>query len=180
MNTSKHGIRRRLNARVAEMSPRMRLEESRTLCDRLVSDPDLEAARVIGVYLALPDEPDLRYALETFHSRRQQLALPFREEHGNWVFRSIASLDGPATGPWGLAMPEPGPKLDAALIDAVLVPGRGFTRNGHRIGRSKGIYDRLLADGSARTIGIAFTGQLTEQLPHEPHDIVLDEVWIAD
>jgi 5-formyltetrahydrofolate cyclo-ligase len=62
--------------------------------------------------------------------------------------------------------------------DLVLVPGLAFTRDGHRLGRGGGFYDRLLAGRAkeAVKIGICFELQLVESLPVEPHDIVLDLV----
>lgn len=175
MMPAKTDLRQRLNTRVAGMTPEARRRASAEMCRRLVDDPGLRNAAVLGVYLALPDELDLRPALETFLRRNQTLALPFPETRGLWVFREIRSLDGPA-GPWGLPCPEPGPRLDPGLLDAVLVPGRGFTPGGRRLGRGKGIYDRLLNGIRAKTIGIAFPCQLVKSLPQEPHDVRLDEI----
>lgn len=180
MLQSKSALRRHLKIRVARLPPARRRLESDTLCQRLIDDPRLRAATSIGAYLALPDEPDLRPALEVFRERNQRLALPFPEPGGDWSFREIFSLDGPASGPWGLTLPKPGPRIDASGLDAVLVPGRGFTREGHRLGRGKGIYDRLLAGGPALAIGIGFQCQVVDQLPHDPHDIQLQDVWTAE
>jgi 5-formyltetrahydrofolate cyclo-ligase len=176
MTPTKPDLRRELRERVAGLPPRAKRQESDRLCDQLIGDRRLAQCRVIGVYLALPDEPDLSRALQTFLDRGQQLALPFLEEDGSWVFRGIESLDGPETGPFGLRLPEAGPVLELNLLDAVLVPGRGFTTAGDRIGRGKGIYDRLLKGIRARTVGIAFRCQMVPHLPREPHDIRLDEV----
>ena len=62
--------------------------------------------------------------------------------------------------------------------DLALVPGLGFSREGHRLGRGGGFYDRLLA-GRAREafkLGVCFSLQLLVAIPTEPHDSVLDAV----
>ncbi|MDQ6860152.1 MAG: hypothetical protein M3032_03230 [Verrucomicrobiota bacterium] len=62
--------------------------------------------------------------------------------------------------------------------DYILVPGLAFSREGHRLGRGGGFYDRLLA-GRARDaakIGVCFALQLQDDIPRAGHDIILDGV----
>lgn len=62
--------------------------------------------------------------------------------------------------------------------DYLLVPGLAFSRDGHRLGRGGGFYDRLLA-GRARDaskIGVCFALQLANDIPRADHDVILDAV----
>ena len=64
------------------------------------------------------------------------------------------------------------------MPDFVLVPGLAFSRNGYRLGRGGGFYDRLLA-GRARDavkVGVGFELQLTDDIPRAEHDVILDRV----
>ena len=61
-------------------------------------------------------------------------------------------------------------------LDLALVPGLGFDARGHRLGRGKGHYDRLLAGFTGMKIGVAFDFQIVTEVPREPHDIALDAV----
>ena len=46
-----------------------------------------------------------------------------------------------------------------------------FDRKGHRLGRGKGYYDRLLPLlPSARLVGLCFPFQVVASVPHEAHD----------
>lgn len=78
--------------------------------------------------------------------------------------------------------PSPAPDADApidpAVVDVVVVPGLGFTPDGHRLGQGGGWYDRFLARmrPDALKIGVGFDVQLVGELPTEEHDVTLDAV----
>ena len=65
--------------------------------------------------------------------------------------------------------------MPLSFIDLAMVPGLGFTENGHRIGRGMGFYDRFLAqpDFIGRSCGLAFEEQVLESLPVLDHDVPL-------
>lgn len=59
----------------------------------------------------------------------------------------------------------------------VIAPGCAFDRFGFRLGYGKGFYDRYLkAHPHYQTMGLAFSCQLVERLPHEPHDVFLQSI----
>lgn len=62
-------------------------------------------------------------------------------------------------------------------IAAILVPGIGFSPDGHRLGRGAGFYDRFLRNHpEALRIGIAFEEQMTEKIPVDPWDEKVDVI----
>lgn len=65
---------------------------------------------------------------------------------------------------------------DAKFAMCFIVPGVAFDRSGHRLGRGRGYYDRLLSGVSAPKIALAFSFQLLPMLPYESHDIVMDVI----
>lgn len=81
-----------------------------------------------------------------------------------------------AIGPYGIAEPIGEPFTDYAAIQLVVVPGVAFDAEGHRLGRGKGYYDKLLPLIAAPKIGICFPFQLIEEVPAEPFDICMDAV----
>lgn len=63
----------------------------------------------------------------------------------------------------------------------MIVPGVAFDRMGHRLGRGRGYYDRLLARMSGLsvpcvTIGVGYDHQLVDSVPVEPHDESLNYI----
>lgn len=177
--TTKAEIRALLRDRVAAMTPEEKAAGSLELNQRLLQDPTLQTASSFGVFLPLQDEPDLRPAVKEFLKKGHTVALPFLIEDDIWAFCQITTLEPDSTGPWKLGFPSRGREIPAANLTAVLVPGRGFTTAGDRIGRGKGIYDRLLQNTPARKIGVCFSCQLVEELPVSEHDVCMDEVWVA-
>lgn len=56
-----------------------------------------------------------------------------------------------------------------------LVPGVSFSLNGgQRLGRGKGYYDRFFEGRTGTKIGLAWSGQLKENIPVESHDCHMD------
>jgi 5-formyltetrahydrofolate cyclo-ligase len=70
----------------------------------------------------------------------------------------------------------------AGGLDFILMPGLAFTREGLRMGRGKGYYDRYLnqvAEVQGRkpaTVAVAFKEQIYESIPFDEHDVPVDLV----
>ena len=91
-------------------------------------------------------------------------------------------------GPYKLREPALGgtTAVEAGGLDAIIVPGLGFTKTCHRLGHGKGFYDTYIAKhiawGAAQgrpapfLIGIGATEQFIDMIPTEGHDYVLDAV----
>ena len=87
---------------------------------------------------------------------------------------------GSAKGKFGIEEPTGEPYDTPEQIELTIVPGVSFDRNGNRLGRGKGYYDRLLPQLRSYNIGICFGFQLSEEIPSEPLDRVMDEVWTEE
>jgi 5-formyltetrahydrofolate cyclo-ligase len=62
-------------------------------------------------------------------------------------------------------------------FDLILIPGRAFTPQGHRLGAGGGYYDRFLKKcPRAHWLGIAYQAQVQSKLPLEPMDLRLHGV----
>lgn len=72
--------------------------------------------------------------------------------------------------------PKPLQLPETLKADLFIVPGVAFDREGYRLGRGKGYYDRLLKDVTAPKIGLAYSFQIVPRLPHNRYDIPMDIV----
>lgn len=83
-------------------------------------------------------------------------------------------------GRFGLLEPV-GPRLDGAALGTaavIVVPALAVARDGVRLGRGGGFYDRALrhARPDAVLVALVFDDELLDELPSEPHDRRVDAV----
>lgn len=76
---------------------------------------------------------------------------------------------------------EPSPNdVDVAKASAILIPALRVGRDGSRLGRGAGYYDRMLAnvpthaDGGPIRICLVFDDEVDASVPSEPHDELVD------
>ncbi len=132
----------------------------------------------IVAYMTDGTEPDLKGCLTEYLEQGGLLYLPRFESSSSYRIVRADALDFSGSK-WGI--PEPGADAPDApeehLEQALwLIPGVAFDASYHRLGRGKGVYDRLLAKGAAYSAGIFYECQRCEAVPAEPHDCLLDAV----
>lgn len=74
------------------------------------------------------------------------------------------------------------PTSNGSVIEpaTIVVPGLAFDSDGGRLGYGGGYYDRwMAAHPHVRRIGIGFACQHVDQVPREPHDVLLHAVITA-
>ncbi len=135
-------------------------------------------AKRVAIFSPLPSEPDLEGLW-----RRNASRFCYPRVLGKTLeFVDVSRLEDLSTSPWHPGIRE---STDIAAlvvapgeIDVILVPGLAFTRDGARLGRGGGYYDRYLATMPASTlkIGVCFAVQIVASLPTEPHDQRVDTV----
>lgn len=162
------------------------LARRRTLTDAQVTDgaaalravacavPAVAGADTVALYLSTGAEPGTGPLLADLHERGVRVLLPVLclDLDLDW-----AGYAGPAAvepGPRATVHPT-GPRLgrDAiAAAGAVLVPGVAVGRDGTRLGRGGGSYDRALrrVDTGAFTAVLLYPEELLDAVPSQPHD----------
>ncbi|XP_072004898.1 5-formyltetrahydrofolate cyclo-ligase isoform X2 [Engystomops pustulosus] len=90
---------------------------------------------------------------------------------------------------WNIRQPGEEDCREEALatggLDLVLVPGLGFDKEGHRLGRGKGYYDTFLERYSRHlsekpyTIALAYQEQICDSIPVTENDFEIDEIICA-
>lgn len=82
----------------------------------------------------------------------------------------------------GIQVPTTPRWYDISAIDLALIPGLAFDAAGHRLGRGKGYYDRLLVHPHFKNIpllGVVYRFQQLDAVPNEIHDQrVSDVIWV--
>lgn len=177
--TDKQTIRREKLLLRKNLSPEVRCAADAAIREKLESLPEFAEAPAIAAYASDGTEPDLMPLLKRAARTGKIICLPRWRNDSNY---EMAVLDGTfqtVKGKWN--MPEPpadAPSAEQTLLERALwlVPGVAFDGSCARLGRGKGIYDRLLADMRGYAVGVFYDCQQTTGLPTEPHDRPLDAV----
>ncbi len=94
------------------------------------------------------------------------------------VFRAWEPGSPLVPGVWDI--PIPPETAEEVLPDVLLVPMLAFDRMGFRLGYGGGFYDRSLeklrALKKVHAVGVAYHGQMVDEVPRGPHDAPLDYV----
>jgi len=173
----KKELRARLRARLRGIPPARRERDSAQARALLARQRVWREAKAILFYAPRADELDLLALLEQALAEGRAAALPrFFPETGLYAACQIENFSRDcAPGKFGIAEPAARcPVFPLNRLDFALVPGVGFDAAGHRLGRGRGYYDRLLASVAGTRCGVAFDEQMAEHIPAEPHDITLN------
>jgi 5-formyltetrahydrofolate cyclo-ligase len=174
---AKIALRRQLRARIASLSPAERASASILFRDQVLQFPGWTQAIHILLYAPMIEELDVALLWDDALSARKSLCFP-RYVSATGLFE-VRLVEDPhrdlQPGAFGIREPRAGcPVLSLNRLDLVLVPGLGFTPDGHRLGRGRGYYDRLLPEVRGLKCGVGFDQQVIDAIPCEPHDVILD------
>jgi 5-formyltetrahydrofolate cyclo-ligase len=181
MDTDKHGsknkLRSEIRAKLKNLPPQKRKLNSEKLCAILKEQSFFQNAASVLFFAPLPVEVDLWPLLEESFAAGKIVALPrFDSANQNYVAYRVHNLGGEiVSGRFSIREPHKNcVEISLRDIDLILVPGIAFDLRGHRLGRGKGFYDRLLQNFRGLKVGIAFDGQIVEKIPAEAHDVRMD------
>ncbi|PNF31589.1 hypothetical protein B7P43_G00794 [Cryptotermes secundus] len=161
---------------------------------QVLQHPQYVQAKSVSVYLSLEKEIQTGELLEDIFKSGKTCFIPrVRAGSSEMEMIQLHSLDDYADLPvnkWNIKQPSDDNErisiFDTENLDLVLTPGLAFTRNGKRLGRGKGYYDRFLARCFRRykknpfTLGLAFKEQIVSDIPTTNTDIIIDQVLYTD
>lgn len=170
--------RRELHRRITAIDPAQRNAKNRTICEHLCGTEEFAGAHVIMMFLSLDHEVETSAAITHAFDQGKTIVVP----RVLWRARRLVpiiltSLACPMKiDRYGLREPIDAEPLAVTQIDLVVTPGVGFDRQGRRLGRGGGFYDRFLRDSgvAAVTCGLAFEEQIMPSVPVQNHDIAID------
>ena len=174
----KSEVRKMARARVKALTECNRADKSSALCRDIVSFVERCKAHTVALFASLPDEAQTDEAIAAL-STCCRIVLP-RIEGDEMAFYDYG--EGLQRGSYNIMEPVAATPINPAEIELMFLPGVAFTREGARLGRGKGYYDRYLSrDGlSAYCVGVCYACQLRDDIPSEPHDKRVDIVIVGE
>lgn len=171
---AKQELRRSTRKVRRAMSKEEITEQSARLVNHLLNWKPYQEAQTVMMFLAMPDEPHLEEAIKQAWAQGKTVCVPFMHETPGMMDAAlIRSFDDLIVAQYDLLVPNPATLklVDPAELDLIVVPGVAYDRTGNRLGMGAGFYDRFLPKATkAKLIGAAWSKQIFEDVPVDPHD----------
>ncbi len=175
----KKELRRYIREQKRHFTPQQLGEMSLGIMSSLLSHSRIQAADTILMYHSLPDEVDTHSALDQLLAMGKKVLLPKVVSDTEMTIHEYTGKDSlQPSEPYGILEPTTSElSITNCQLSIAIVPGMAFDKQGHRLGRGKGYYDRFLSQiPNIYKIGVCFPFQMLESIPSESTDVVMDEV----
>eukprot|EP00111_Clytia_hemisphaerica_P003683 TCONS_00010542-protein len=205
LQSAKQALRKDLKARLRKMTKEERINQSKTIFEKLTSTEVFKKSRTLSLYLSMSSEVHtndiLMHCFDTGkkcyipHYTEDYMKMVFIKDKADydslpltaWNIKQPADYDSLPLTAWNIKQPADDDDqrldiMDKGNLDLIIVPGLGFTRSGLRLGRGKGYYDNYFRKYEEKfgqkpyLIGLAYSCQMVEDLPADQFDIPLDQV----
>lgn len=181
LKTEKSIVRSEAAVRRQKFSSHEQEVANAAICSKLAGMPEL-AEKNIAAYASDGSEADLKEFIEGIITSGRKIILPRSNPDidAGYEMVEVKDLDNDlVSGKYNI--PEPVKSLAAVSPEEYdryiwLIPGVAFDTTGVRLGRGKGVYDKLLGGKRILVIGIFYEYQKFDSVPFEPHDRKIDIV----
>ena len=166
--------------RLGELRPAQRALEEELVTAAIQDSAEWRAAGTVLLYRNLPGEFSTVGLANGAWRTGKRVAMPRVTGPGLLVLHEVrAWTDLRPGGAFGIHEPLATlPTVEPAVIDLAIVPALAWTRDGARLGRGGGFYDRLLPD-LRLAWGVGFDVQVMASVPLEAHDAIVQRLWTA-
>ena len=173
---SKQRLRSTLRDDMAMLDSENRRSMAAAIEEQVLALPELGHTTRVFCCLSFGVEPDTRQLVDRLLESGREVYVP----RADFATRAITVHHYPCELerlPFGLEQPLASePAVDPNGLEAALVLGLAFDRQGYRLGHGGGFFDRFLPGRPFSTIGLAYGLQLVDRLPIEAHDQALQTV----
>ncbi|MET0840340.1 MAG: 5-formyltetrahydrofolate cyclo-ligase [Marmoricola sp.] len=184
MGVAKLAVRDQLLAARRHLPLTVLGERARLVAGHLLEAPEIRRAATVAAYVSVSSEPGTSPLLEALSAAGKRVILPVLQPDNDLDW---ATYDGPEhlrSAGRGLLEPDGallGPEA-VATADAVLVPGLAVGRDGMRLGRGGGSYDRVLGRIPVGTFVcvVLNSEEVLDSVPREDHDRPVSAVVTED
>jgi 5-formyltetrahydrofolate cyclo-ligase len=179
---TKEEIRSKILLRLKTQKEDTRDRKSRIITKKLLRTKVFKKAKIVMFYIAFGGEVNTEEMILEARKLKKIIAVPVCKK--NIITIRPCSLEDSASlkkGPYGVCEPAVKKFIDSRQIDLVIVPGTAFDKQGNRLGRGKGCYDRFLKTlpEDTPTVGLAFDFQIIPSLPRHKHDVSVKKLIFA-
>ncbi|EGD83456.1 hypothetical protein PTSG_12124 [Salpingoeca rosetta] len=143
-------LRKAMKRLLSALSQGEKASQSTVVANKVEALPAFQNARRVAFFLSMPEEVDTNSMLKTAFATGKECFVP-RYTKTDMEMYQVRDLDDIKTLPltkWNIPQPEDidarKSAMDAGGLDMIIVPGLAFSRDGGRLGRGKGYYDKYI------------------------------------
>lgn len=179
---NKQLIRRQLLNNRKILSKRAITEQSHRIAESLINSNMYRQSKNIMLYMATKSEVQTQEIIHSAQKEDKKIFIPLIIRESNEIIPSLIQDFKTELTPGALGIMQPKEEyyrvVQPDILDLVIVPGVAFTRQGQRLGRGGGYYDRFLSRLGQHTVsvGLAFEMQIVEQIPTNEKDMPVDYI----
>lgn len=167
LHRAKQSMRELLIQKRRMMSAEERTAQSELILSQLEKMTVFREAKTVLLYYPKNNEVDVLPLFKRY-KRDKVLLLPVTHRNG-MTANPYEGNDKMHRGKVGI--PEPTTPPFEGNIDVIIVPAVAFDKEGNRLGRGGGYYDRFLKKQTHATIiGVGYDFQLVDEVPVRKHD----------
>lgn len=167
LHRAKQSLRELLIQKRRMLSAEERSAQSALILSQLEKMTVFQEAKTVLLYYPKNNEVDVLPLFKRY-KRDKVLLLPVTHRRG-MTANPYEGNDKMHRGKVGI--PEPTTPPYEGEIDLIIVPAVAFDKQGNRLGRGGGYYDRFLKKQSHATfIGVGYDFQLVDEVPVRKHD----------
>ena len=172
----KINLRKQMRAQLKAMDAEEKRALDHLVSEQLFSLSEIADADFVYGYMNLFWETGTEEILERLWNAGVQIALP-KVLGETMEFFHVRTREDLAIGSFQILEPRESCEQVFWPDAPVLVPGLAFSKDGRRLGKGGGYYDKFLSkEPEHRTIALAYEFQLTEEIPAEEHDRPVDVI----
>lgn len=150
------------------------VEQSALIVAAIEQMPCFEAAKTVLIYYPMRNEIDVLSLIKKYKKKKTFLfPVTHRFSMDACPYEGNAKMH---RGKYNIPEPTTAPYKES--IDLIIVPGVGFDKQGNRLGRGGGYYDKFITSVRKNTklIGVGYDFQLIEEVPVNRRDKKMDYI----
>ena len=173
----KQALRKKIRQEMQPLPPSYFQQAGKAICQKIIATDAYRQSDCVFCFVSCGKEPDTYPLLNQILSDGKVLAVPLCRSEGQMELRRIIALSQLAPGAYNIPEPpEEAPILSPADVQLALIPCLAATRDGKRLGKGGGYYDRFLATYTGAASLLCPQKLIQDDIPLEPHDILIPHV----
>lgn len=166
----KRALRAQVKETLAALPPTHRAAQDKALFRAFLGLDAVKKAETILLFWGTGTEPSTAELVSALLASGKQVALPHCLPAGELearLYRGTRLIKN------RYGIPEPGPDcpfLPKSEVQLTLTPALCYDRQGYRLGRGGGYYDRWLSNYTGTSVGLCYREVLQKEVPRAPHD----------